>query len=220
MNVISKGVPGRNTREALAALETDVMVHKPQHVVLYFGMNDAMNSAKLVPLPDYDATMRAMIRKLSDSGVKTIVLVTLNPVIEAYVKERHPQHPRRADLQNCLAEYDQVIRKMADECHCPLVDLRKIITDNGGTEITPNCLVRCEPNGGGRDGVHLVAAAYEKLGSEVFNALKSRVLPNETIVCFGDSLTFGVHVEGEGKTLGGSYPAVLQRMLNSYDSLV
>ncbi len=215
MNVINKGVPGRNTREALVALAADVLIHKPQHVVLYFGMNDAMNSAKLVPLPDYEATVRTMIRKLSDSGIKTIVLVTLNPVIEAYVMERHPQHPRRADLQNCLAEYDLVIRKMAVENHCPLVDLRKIIMDNGGTEIAPGCLVRCEANGGGRDGVHLVSTAYEKLGAAIYGVLKSSVQPNETIVCFGDSLTFGVHVEGEGKTLGGSYPAVLQRMLNS-----
>jgi lysophospholipase L1-like esterase len=159
--------------------------------------------------------MRAMIGKLSDNGVKSIILATLNPIIEVYVKERHPQHPRRADLQGCLTEYDQVIRKVAGECGCALVDLRKIIMDNGGPEISPGCLVRCEANGGGRDGVHLVASAYEELGKAVGGVLKSVIRGGETIVCFGDSLTYGVHVVGEGKTEGGSYPAVLQRMLNS-----
>jgi lysophospholipase L1-like esterase len=211
ITVINKGVGGRNTPEAVTALEKDVLSLKPRHVILYFGMNDAMNSGKLVPLPDYEKNMRSMVRRLADAGVKTIALVTLNPVIEPYVQARHPKHPRTADLQACLTEYDRAIRRIAAEETLPLIDLRKIVADNGGTTNAPGCLIRCEANGGGKDGVHLIPAAYEKLGTQAYEMLKSSVQPGDTIVCFGDSLTYGAGVKGQGTTTGETYPAVLQR---------
>lgn len=214
VTVINKGVGGRNTREAVADLEKDVLARKPQHVILYFGMNDAMNSGKLVPLADYDRNLRAMVRKLADAGVKTVALITLNPIIEPYVQARHPKHPRLADLQACLGEYDRTIRTVAAENERPLIDLRKIIDDNGGTTPAPGCLIRCEANGGGKDGVHLTAAAYEKLGTQAFEILKDRVQPGDTVVCFGDSLTYGASIKGQGTATGETYPAVLQRCFN------
>jgi hypothetical protein len=53
-----------------------------------------------------------------------------------------------------------------------------------------------------------MATAYEKLGVAVFEVLKGRALPEDKVVCYGDSLTFGVNAEGQ------SYPAVLQRCFN------
>jgi lysophospholipase L1-like esterase len=192
-------------------METDVLALKPQHVILLFGMNDAMNSANLVPLPDYRRNMRAMVRTLRDAGTQTIALVTLNPVIEPYVQARHPNHPRSADLQGWLRMYDQVIRDIAAEHKLPLIDLRAMIEEHGGAAMTGDSLIRCEANGGGRDGVHLMPAAYEKLGALAFAVLKERVRSGDKVVCFGDSLTCGVGVKGQGDTVGETYPAVLQR---------
>jgi lysophospholipase L1-like esterase len=215
VNVVNKGFSGRNSRDALALLEKEVLPLKAAHAVVYFGMNDAMNSANLLPLADYEANLRAIVKRLADGGARTVALVTLNPVIESYVRARHPKHPQKENLQAHLASYDGVVRKLAAEQGLPLVDLRALIEENGGTGIAPTCLIRCERNGGGRDGVHLTPAAYALLGQRTFEAIGPRVKPGETVVCFGDSLTFGANVQGAGTATGETYPAALQRAFDA-----
>lgn len=211
VTVVNKGFSGRNSRDALGLLEKEVLPLKPQHVILYFGMNDAMNSGNLLGLAEYDANMRRLVTRLKDAGVKTIALVTINPVIEAYVRERHPQHPHRDDLQAYLATYDRAVRQIAKENGLPLIDLRQLIEAGGGAKIAADSLIRCEENGGGKDGVHLTPAAYALLGGQAFDLIGPRVRAGETVLCFGDSLTFGARVKGAGTAAGESYPAILQR---------
>lgn len=215
VTVINKGFPGRNSRNALQLLDKEVLPLKPQHAVIYFGMNDAMNSGNLLPLADYEANLRTIVKKLTEIGAKTVALVTINPVIEEYVRARHPKHPQKDGLQAYLATYDQAVRKIAKEQGLPLIDLRDIIEKNGGPVISDSSLIRCEKNGGGKDGVHLTPAAYARLGQSVFEAIGSRVKAGETVVCFGDSLTFGSGVKGAGTADGETYPAALQRSFDA-----
>jgi len=212
--VVNKGFPGRNSRDGLSLVEKEILPLKPHHVIVFFGMNDAMNSGNLLPLSDYEANLRTVVKKLADNGAKTVALVTINPVIEEYVQARHPKHPQKGHLQAYLATYDQAARKIAKEENLPLIDLRDIIEKNGGAVISEKCLIRCEKNGGGKDGVHLTPPAYALLGQRAFEAIKDRVKPGETVVCFGDSLTFGANVKGAGTVAGETYPAVLQRCFN------
>ena len=209
--VINKGFPGSNSKNALSLVDKEVLPLRPQHAIVYFGMNDAMNSGNLLPLADFEANLKLIVKKLSDSGAKTVALVTINPVIEAYVQARHPKHPQRESLQAYLAMYDQSVRKTAKERNLPLVDLREIIEKNGGPVIAEKSLLRCEKNGGGKDGVHLTPAAYALLGQRVFEVIGGRVKAGETVVCFGDSITFGAGVKGAGTVQGETYPAALQR---------
>ena len=170
-----------------------------------------MNSGNLQPLADFEANVRTLVKRLADNGAKTVALVTINPVIEEYVRERHPKHPQREALQAYLATYDQTVRKIAAERKLPLIDLREIVEKNGGPVISEKSLLRCEKNGGGRDGVHLTPAAYALLGRKAFEVLGSRVKAGESVVCFGDSLTFGAGVKGAGTAAGETYPAALQQ---------
>ena len=211
VNVVNKGYPGCNTRAAITVLTRDVLPLKPQHVIVYFGMNDALNSANLVPLAEYEDNLRKMVKTLHNNGVKDVALVTINPVIETYVQARHPKHPQRDTLQAHLATYDCAVRKIAAQESLLLIDLREMIERNGGATVSETGLIRCEKNGGGRDGVHLTPAAYALLGQCAFNVMGDRVGPGETVVCFGDSLTFGVNVKGAGTAEGETYPAALQR---------
>ncbi len=211
VTVINKGFSGRNSGNALQLLDKEVLPLKPQHVIVYFGMNDAMNSGNLLPLAQYEANLRQLVKKLTDGGAKTVALMTINPVIEDYVRARHPKHPQRDNLQAYLAEYDQVVRKIAKEKVLPLIDLRALIERQGGAVVSEESLIRCEKNGGGKDGVHLTATAYQLLGKRVFEVLGGRVKTGETVVCFGDSITFGAGVKGAGTVTGETYPAVLQR---------
>ncbi len=211
VTVVNKGFSGRNSRDGLRLMDKEVLALKPQHVIVFFGMNDAMNSGNLLPLADYEANLRTLVKRLADGGVKTVALVTINPVIEEYVRARHPKHPQKANLQACLAAYDQAVRKIAQEDKLPLIDLREIIEKHGGAAISETCLIRCEKNGGGRDGVHLTPAAYALLGARAFAVVSDRVKPGDTVVCFGDSLTFGAGAQGAGTATGETYPAALQR---------
>ena len=211
VTVVNKGFSGRNSKNALQLAEKEVLPLKPQHVIVWFGMNDAMNSGNLQPLADFEANVRTLVKRLADNGAKTVALVTINPVIEEYVRERHPKHPQREALQAYLATYDQTVRKIAAERKLPLIDLREIVEKNGGPVISEKSLLRCEKNGGGRDGVHLTPAAYALLGQKAFEVLASRVKAGESVVCFGDSLTFGAGVKGAGTAAGETYPAALQQ---------
>ena len=209
--VVNKGFSGRNTRNALQLMAKEVLPLKPQHVVVYFGMNDALNSGNLLPLAEFEKNLRLIVKGLSDSGARTVALVTINPVIESYVQARHPNHPQRAALQAHLAAYDEAVRAVAKERSLPLVDLRALIEQSGGAVNAEKSLLRCERNGGGKDGVHLTPAAYALLGQRVFEVIGGGVQRGERVVCFGDSLTFGAGAKGAGTVTGETYPAVLQR---------
>ncbi|MDP0497582.1 MAG: GDSL-type esterase/lipase family protein [Verrucomicrobiota bacterium JB024] len=211
VTVISQGYPGRNTKAALRLLQKDVLPLHPDHVVVFLGMNDAMNSAALIPLDQYVNNLGGIVDKLKANGAKTVALVTLHPVIVEYLRQRHPEHPHVTDLQAHLASYNAAVEELAREKSLPLVDFRALVEARGGAVIAEDSLIRCEKNGGGTDGVHLTPAGYQLLGETVFATIGDRVAPGETVVCFGDSLTYGVRVEGAGTVTGETYPAVLQR---------
>lgn len=211
VTVVNKGFSGRNSRNALQLLDKEILPLKPQHAVVFFGMNDAMNSGNLLPLSEFEKNLRAVVQKLADGGARTVALVTINPVIEEYVRARHPKHPQKENLQAWLATYDQAVRRIAEERKLPLVDLRALVEKSGGAVISEKSLLRCEKNGGGKDGVHLTAEAYALLGRRVFEVIGGGVKAGETVVCFGDSLTFGAGVKGAGTASGETYPAALQR---------
>ncbi len=212
VNVVNKGFPGRNSRQALALLEREVLPFKPQHAVVFFGMNDAMNSGNLVPLAEFEDNLRTLAERLAAGGVRTVALVTIHPVIEAYVKERHPNHPQKADMQAWLAAYDQAVRRVAQARKLVLIDWRARVEKQNRAAVSADSLLRCAANGGGRDGVHLTAPGQVLLGQCVFEAVGASVKAGDTVVCFGDSLTFGSGVKGAGTTEGEAYPAVLRRL--------
>jgi len=213
VTVFNAGCSGRNSVQALARLGQDVLARHPQHVVLYFGMNDAMNSKNLCPLDAYTHTMEQMIQQLRTNHVRTIVVVTCNPIIEAYVAERHPNHPQRQALQAYLNLYNARIRQLAKQYQLPCVDLHERVAALGGATVASNSLVRCEMNCGAKDGVHLTREGYAVLGNLVADVLLPQVQAGDRIVCYGDSLTFGVHVKGAGSTEGETYPAIVQQRL-------
>jgi len=115
-------------------------------------------------------------------------------------------------MQAWLAAYDQAVRRVAQARKLGLIDWRSRVEKQGGASVSADSLLRCVANGGGRDGVHLTAQAQALLGRCVFEAVGAGVKAGETVVCFGDSLTFGSGVKGAGTTEGEAYPAVLRRL--------
>ena len=58
MGVQNFGISGNNTSEGLARFST-VLAANPDHLVLYFGINDALNSAKLIGLTAHSRQVSA-----------------------------------------------------------------------------------------------------------------------------------------------------------------
>ena len=85
---LNKGIGGNNTRQGLRRWQRDVLDQHPNLVVLYFGMNDAVNSKNFVPVDEYGRNLEAMLVQAREKGIG-IVLMTVTPVIESYVLMRH-----------------------------------------------------------------------------------------------------------------------------------
>ena len=89
---------GHSSRNGLARFERDVIESKPDHVILYFGINDAGNSRKLVPLEEFRRNMQSMVDRCRAAGVKATVLVTPNPIIAELWSQRRARRRAAVDL--------------------------------------------------------------------------------------------------------------------------
>lgn len=211
--VINKGIGGNSSRDALRRFDRDVAEVKPDHLILYFAMNDALNSGKLVPLEEFRANLQKLIDQSKALGVKTIVLTTPNPIVGPLVKQRHPKHPQN-DFDAWLSQFDQAIRELAQTNSLPLADLRKRVNDHCPDPDAKASLVRNVSNSKSKDGVHLSAKGYRIMGELMAETIGDRVKPGESVLCFGDSITYGAHMPGAGTIRGDTYPAWLSFLLN------
>jgi hypothetical protein len=51
------------------------------------------------------------------------------------------------------------------------------------------------------------------LASEIKKVIDAKNYPVSGIVCVGDSITYGAHMQQQGSVLGDTYPAELLRLL-------
>jgi lysophospholipase L1-like esterase len=214
------GVSGNTSTEGLARLST-VLASNPNHLVLYFGINDALNSAKLVGLTTYRQNLTNMVNQAVTAGVRKVFLVGIHPVNAAYVASRHPTHPQLLRLQDYLGEYNAAVAEVATATGATFIDWRaRFLAQSPGTTLddatanSVNSLLRCVANTNDDDGVHLTTTGNQLLGVKVAQALSSVVRSGEKIACMGDSVTFGYLMTGAGTATGNTYPAVLSTTLN------
>ncbi len=219
--VANRGIGGNTSKDGLARFERDVIESNPDHVILYFGINDACNSRKLVPLDAFKRNMQAMIDRCRAAGVKTVVLVTPNPIIAELWSQRHPTHPHKDTINEYLSTFDAAMRELAKKNGLPVADLHKLVMDHGGAREFRGCLIRNLTNSKSRDGVHLTERGYQ-LMAELFEPIfRGKIKPGDVVVCMGDSITYGANVQGAGTSFGKTYPAwlwlVLNRMIGATD---
>jgi lysophospholipase L1-like esterase len=208
--VVNKGVGGSTTRDLLKSFPTAVEALHPQHVVLFVGMNDAANTHKLVPIEEYEANLNALIEKISAAGA-TPYLVTIHSIVEAEHAARHKKELLPPDGMNKkLAKYNEVILKVAKARKVAVVRFDQVFEANGGARKLTRNMESMKIS----DGVHLTPDGYRLLSQAVFEALRGKVKPGDAVVCFGDSLTFGSGMTGQGTATGQTYPAFLAGLLN------
>lgn len=135
VKVVNAGIGGNTTADAKARWERDVLAHRPDVVIMQFGINDSAvdvwknppATAPRVPLEDFRAHLREMLRGARKGGAR-VVLMTPNPLTwtETLRKlyDSAPYLPDDPDGMNVLLrDYAEAVRKLAREEGAGLVDV-------------------------------------------------------------------------------------------------
>lgn len=211
--VINSGVPNENTRHLLKRVNADVLNQQPDLVIIMIGANDTIESTDLVPLDEYRENLTALVKSIQHAG-SLIMLLTLPFCYEPYLYTRHnPQAYGPHSANNRISEVNQFIRDLGTNNNCHVIDVNFYFEKLGAIGENEMSLVMNVTNSNSTDGVHPTAEGYRLIASLIHQYMILKNLSFEKIVCFGDSITFGAKVEGEGTNEGLSYPAQLQTLL-------
>jgi len=111
LEMINAGISGNTSAHGLERMETDVLAHKPDLIVVMFGMND---TAHLTP-EDLRNNLRKIVQKCQASGSE-VVLMTPNAV-SADDSIRPPEK---------LTIFAEVVREIAHKYQLPLADTYRV----------------------------------------------------------------------------------------------
>ena len=162
--MIGAGIGGNKVYDLFLRFEEDVLSKKPDVVVVYVGVNDVWHkqSSQTGTDPDkFVAFYSTMIKKLQTNGIRVIVCTP------AVIGER-------TDFSNAqdgdLNKYSQIIRELAVQYKCDLVDLRKAFLDYNlkyNTENKESGILTT-------DRVHLNSNGNQIVADLILNALNSK----------------------------------------------
>jgi lysophospholipase L1-like esterase len=124
IETINAGISGNKVPDLQKRVEKDVVAKKPTVVFIYIGINDVWhgekNPANGTPKDKFEAGLKEVIGKITDSGAKVIVCT---PTVIGEKKDGSNK------LDKQLDEYADISRKVAKELKLPLCDLRKAFVD-------------------------------------------------------------------------------------------
>ena len=187
IEVLNEGVAGNNTNNLLSRIDTDVLAHSPDTVIIMVGTNDMLNSGKLVSLDDFETNLTDLADQILSYNSK-LILMTIPHCIEELLLTRHdasayePDGPNgRVDLAN------QVIIQVAAEKNTTLVDVFSLF--DGRVNMDADSLIVNPANSGIEDGVHPTTEGFEVMADAIYTSITDNNLPINKIVCFGDSIT-------------------------------
>ena len=206
ITVINAGIPGNATADVIARLDR-ITAERPDLVCLMLGTNDMLNSSKGVSLTVYRNNLLKIIERLRDAA-GAVVLITIPPCIDGYLIERHgKEFFREHSPTDKIAQANALLHEIASAHMLPLVEL------NAALSADKDRYLRQLSNCGEADGVHLTPDGYAVMAALVFGCIRSNGLSSAKTVCLGDSITYGVFVEGAGTDTGECYPGQLRRLL-------
>ena len=98
VNVINAGIGGITAKASLARMDSQVLKHEPDLIIVCFGLNDVNGSFE-----DFTASLREIFRKGLDSGAEVIYLSPnmLNTYVGEGTEERYLEYAEKtARMQN------------------------------------------------------------------------------------------------------------------------
>jgi len=135
-HVFNAGIGDTTTRDAVERLDRDVRSHRPDVVIVQFGINDSWIDVDLgstrprLTRAEFRNNLRAIIRVLQADGAR-VVLMTPNPMrwSDPYYIEAFEQHPGLLDtadergIDQLLEQYANDVRTVARSERVVLVDV-------------------------------------------------------------------------------------------------
>lgn len=145
--IVNTGIGGNRVRDLRARFEEDCLDHDPDVVTIFVGVNDTWRRYDMddpVADEDFEADYRYLLDQLSATRPDRPVLLIL-PVVTDIDEDKARFHE---DLDGKVA----VIRRLAREFGCRVVDLEKVVAEALRRGHTPASLAP--------DGVHPSTAGH------------------------------------------------------------
>lgn len=133
--VINAGVGGNTTRLAFDRFEDDVLAHRPQLVIIQFGLNDQAfdhwrdppAKASRVVVAEYIEHLRHFVLAVREQGGEAILMTPNAMVWTDSLKQKYGRLPYDVNSANglnvLLHQYVQAMRQLAQEEGTALVDI-------------------------------------------------------------------------------------------------
>lgn len=208
LKVHNKGIGGQNSREGLRRFNKDVVALKPDFVLIYFGLNDTLNEPKFIDLDEYIDNLEKMIDAARTAKI-TPVLTTIHHIDEEPLLKRHKKQAYGDEgPQKKIDRYNARIKQLAERKKVKLLDWCGILDRAYAARAAAKGPVEYR----NADGVHLNPPGNELLASSFYEMISGDLRDGQTIVCLGDSVTFGARNQGAGTAEGTTYPAYLRRI--------
>lgn len=159
--LIGAGIGGNKVYDLYLRMPEDVMDKKPSTVVIWVGVNDVWHKTGAgtgTDIDKYEKFYVAIIKKLQSKKIKVIVTTPA-----AIGEKKDGTNAQDKDID----AYSDVIRKLATQNNCKLVDLRKIFMDYEKQHNTDNKELGILTT----DRVHLNDAGNRLVADEMMKAL-------------------------------------------------
>jgi lysophospholipase L1-like esterase len=196
INVINEGVSG-NTAENLLSRIDDIIIQKPNLVIIMVGTNDVKDGVST--FNSFGVTLSLIIDSLKHTG-SSVMLLTPPPIAT------WSGYSVLIPMLNTLCD---TIKNISITKGCYFVDVNSDLAQSITSANSHQMYVT--------DGLHPSAAGYLNIATYIFDYIKAKKITASKIICFGDSITYGVYVNGEGTATGETYPGVLSKDMNTPD---
>jgi lysophospholipase L1-like esterase len=130
--LIGAGIGGNKVYDLYLRMDKDVMAKEPDVVVIFIGINDVWHKSRGgtgTDVDKYEKFYVAIIEKLQAKKIK-VALCTLTVIGEM----KNGANPQDGDLE----KYSEVVRKLASQYGCTLIELRKSFSEYENTHNSEN----------------------------------------------------------------------------------
>lgn len=216
VEVINKGIPGNNSAQLLARLQEDVLSEKPDLVIILVGTNDLLNTQKMITVDSFYINMERITETLRSNNIQT-VLVSPPTVDSVYLFQRHDPALFDISPSEKLLSVGETMKQICKEKGLLFIDLFSYLKQLNIPQHNTDDIIRNLTNSDSADGTHFTKKGNQLLATFIYDQLKKRcnLSSIRKIVCFGDSITYSVYMEGAGTSQGDTYPAILQQLINN-----
>ncbi|MBE6379648.1 MAG: hypothetical protein E7047_01820 [Lentisphaerae bacterium] len=208
--VMNYGRSGHSTVEIVSFLPV-IYDAEPQLLLLMIGTNDVVYKQKWQTPEQFAGHYRKLCEGLKQYGCK-VILITIPPCVENVANTHiRATADEKARFNTRILKMNEYIKAFGKEFNFPVVDYHKLIAV--GDLESKDSLMRVPANSSGYDGIHPTAAGYRLLAAEIKKVIDEKNYPTSGIICVGDSITYGAHMQQQGSVFGDTYPAELLRLL-------